>query len=92
MGSLMMVLWMSGFCGGVGLLVLDEFKVEGFVVEGGGGRRMSSKLRVSWWVEAVGGRVTVTVGRSRTKGEWVWVKEREGGGGENGIRMVFWEL
>ncbi|GMY23935.1 hypothetical protein FCV25MIE_19177 [Fagus crenata] len=37
-GSLMMVLWMSGFCGGVGLLVPDEFKVEGFVVEGGGGR------------------------------------------------------
>jgi hypothetical protein len=31
-GSSMMVLWMSGFCGCVGLLVLDEFKVEGFVV------------------------------------------------------------
>ena len=42
---------------------------------------MSSKLRVLWWVEAVGGRVTVTMGRSRTKGEWVWEKER--GGGEN---------
>ena len=90
-GSLMMVLWMSGFCGGVGLLVPDEFKVEGFVVEGGSGRRMSSKLRVSWWVEAVGGRVTVTMGRSRTKGEWVWVKEREGGGRKwdpNGILGV----
>ena len=31
-GSPMMVLWMSGFCGCVGLLVLDEFKGEGFLV------------------------------------------------------------
>ena len=44
---------------------------------------MSSKLRVLWWVEAVGGRVTVTVGRSGIKGEWVWEKEK--GGGEGGI-------
>jgi hypothetical protein len=53
---------------------------------------MSSKLRVLWWVEAVGGRVTVTVGRSGIKREWVWEKEKGGGGGEYGIRMVFWEL
>ena len=32
MRSLMMVLWMSGFCGCVGLLVPDEFKGEGFMV------------------------------------------------------------
>ena len=41
---------------------------------------MSLKLRVSWWVEVVGGRVTVTVGRSRTKGEWIWEKEKGEGG------------
>jgi hypothetical protein len=41
---------------------------------------MSSKLRVSWSVEVVGERVTVTVGRSGTKGEWIWEKEKGVGG------------
>jgi hypothetical protein len=45
-------------------------------------RQMSSKVRVSWWGEAVGGKVIV--GRFGTKGEWVWEKEkgcaRRGGG------------
>ena len=48
---------------------------------------MSLKLRVSWWVEAVGGRVTVTVERSGTKGEWIWEKEK--GVREYEILMIF---